>query len=288
MPTDKSDTLPFETERDLLRLERQKQQKNFMSNSSIEQPIQTNVSLKAPDLSKKSKGLFLIPSLEYVENREVLDKLVEIYSSLLDYNLILNPMTELSFVISLITLQHSYENDGIKSNSYRYCSEEKKPPNASDENLTNKQEKSKEFINIDLLNEELGCKILNDDIVSITEDEHFFKDSKDFDNLTRSSIDQKENNFTEESQSIAEENNKIHNSDEKYFQTIHNCVYFSISTLNTQRVLLNLLDRATLKILSENNRIATFLPDLHEYLNTCYKMKLNESSRLKQHINAFR
>lgn len=264
---DKRDATPFETERDLLRLERQKQQK------MLPNPTAENTTPKSSSVIKVGAPL-LTPSLEHVENREAVDILAKIYSSLLDNNLVLNPMTELNFVISLITLQHSFGNEK-KSSDAKLTIE-------SDESMIDDYENSKRSVNIEIIDKELGCKVLiNDDIVS-TMERNDLSEFKQFDDSTKSSLlNRKQNNFTDEQ-------NEGANLSEEYFRTIHNCIYFSTKFLNTQRVLLSLLDRATLKLFCENNRIATFLPDLQDHLNKCYKMKLNESSRRNRHFNSFR
>ncbi|XP_046742767.1 codanin-1 isoform X3 [Diprion similis] len=175
-----------------------------------------------------------------------------------------------------------------KSNAVRSTVEEKSL-NESDECLIDKHENSKKCVDIEFLNEELGCQVLNDDNILSTDKnvslQRKIAVDEVFENLTRSSLDCKESNCTCEGQ-LNLSTKKIPIPDE-YFQTIHNCIYFSTSFLNTQRVLLSLLDRTTLKLLCENNRIATFSPGLQEYLSQCYRGKLNESSQLKQHFNTF-
>ncbi|XP_046742766.1 uncharacterized protein LOC124409280 isoform X2 [Diprion similis] len=296
LQTDKPDTTPFELERDLLRLERQKQQKSIPD--TLAEHVEPCILSKTTNI-KTSTAPLLTPSLQHVENRQALDKLVKIYSSLLDYNLVINPMTELNFVISLITLQHSFGNDKYQSVSNNHSLKEKsnavrstveeKSLNESDECLIDKHENSKKCVDIEFLNEELGCQVLNDDNILSTDKnvslQRKIAVDEVFENLTRSSLDCKESNCTCEGQ-LNLSTKKIPIPDE-YFQTIHNCIYFSTSFLNTQRVLLSLLDRTTLKLLCENNRIATFSPGLQEYLSQCYRGKLNESSQLKQHFNTF-
>ncbi|XP_069994120.1 uncharacterized protein dlt [Penaeus vannamei] len=51
-----------------------------------------------------------------------------------------------------------------------------------------------------------------------------------------------------------------------YLNTIHNCIYFSTNVLLTVVELLKLLDKATVRFLSENPRVKTFSPDLQKCL----------------------
>lgn len=60
------------------------------------------------------------------------------------------------------------------------------------------------------------------------------------------------------------------------FKTVHNCVYFAIGALRTQSNLLRCLDRSTLKLLHENDRIRSFSPEFHEELLKLYHGKLEQ------------
>ncbi|XP_043930145.1 codanin-1 [Protopterus annectens] len=49
----------------------------------------------------------------------------------------------------------------------------------------------------------------------------------------------------------------------KYFKTVHNCVYFAAQVLEKQFEIISLLDKGTLKLLAENERVIAFAPTLH-------------------------
>ena len=55
-------------------------------------------------------------------------------------------------------------------------------------------------------------------------------------------------------------------SHKSFLGTAHNCVYFAIGVLLRVESLLKLLDRGTLKLLSENPRVAAFSEILHRLL----------------------
>uniref|UniRef100_A0A8C0HDI0 Codanin-1 C-terminal domain-containing protein n=1 Tax=Chelonoidis abingdonii TaxID=106734 RepID=A0A8C0HDI0_CHEAB len=62
----------------------------------------------------------------------------------------------------------------------------------------------------------------------------------------------------------------------QHFQNVHNCVYFAVQVLDCQFEIISYLERGTLKLLAENERIASFSPGLHARL-----MKAYESSTAK-------
>lgn len=61
-------------------------------------------------------------------------------------------------------------------------------------------------------------------------------------------------------------------------KNINNCVYFAMEVLNRQRTLLALLDSITLKVLIENERIASLNQPLHGYLKEVHGQKLQLDS----------
>ncbi|XP_074853179.1 codanin-1 [Carettochelys insculpta] len=62
----------------------------------------------------------------------------------------------------------------------------------------------------------------------------------------------------------------------QHFRNVHNCVYFAVHVLDCQFAIISCLEKGTLKLLAENERIASFSPGLHERL-----MKAYESSTAK-------
>ncbi|XP_048340099.1 codanin-1 [Sphaerodactylus townsendi] len=52
----------------------------------------------------------------------------------------------------------------------------------------------------------------------------------------------------------------------QHFCSVHNCVYFAVQVLDYQFEVVSRLEKGTLKLLAENERIASFSPDLHKRL----------------------
>ncbi|NXC70126.1 CDAN1 protein, partial [Anhinga anhinga] len=60
-------------------------------------------------------------------------------------------------------------------------------------------------------------------------------------------------------------------SGRQHFRSVHNCVYFAVQVLDYQYEIISRLEKGTLKLLAENERIASFSPTLHERLRQAYE-----------------
>lgn len=309
-PIDKSiDNESFQVERGLVKMERQKQPDNITNANTISN---TNTDTNAVNEPPKYKilprtpkkvvqsGSIIIPNKELVEKKNVLDILSEMYSGFLDHNLIVNPMRELYYIIQLITVQYTNntqqilstvqkmrEHNNTKSNNEstdekRHLSALRKSLNFDDfVESENKEKKNDEENNseCDKSYNELGCLNLVDDVKEnlneINAKLQNFSVTKSSDEIT----DNVKKNINFEEIDITENCVKL------YLDTPHNCVYFSTSVLIHQKAFLKCLDRVTLKLLCENNQIATFQPELCKYLNTIYSVKVTESNKVKSLLN---
>ncbi|OCT68578.1 hypothetical protein XELAEV_18039879mg [Xenopus laevis] len=59
--------------------------------------------------------------------------------------------------------------------------------------------------------------------------------------------------------------------EQPYFQSVHNCVFFAVVVLDFQFPVISYLDKSTLKLLAENERISAFSSALHERLLKVYE-----------------
>ncbi|XP_071971747.1 codanin-1 [Engystomops pustulosus] len=66
----------------------------------------------------------------------------------------------------------------------------------------------------------------------------------------------------------------------KLFHSVHNCVYFAVLLLDFQFKVISLLDKSTLKLLAENERIGAFSPKLQERLLEAYRTSTGKVSLL--------
>ncbi|XP_047467930.1 codanin-1 [Mugil cephalus] len=68
----------------------------------------------------------------------------------------------------------------------------------------------------------------------------------------------------DEQESLCTENSDI--LEKSYLRHVHNCVYFAVKVLENQFPLVAHLDKCTLRLLAENERVASFSPDLRDRL----------------------
>ncbi|KAM5130028.1 codanin-1 isoform 2-T2 [Mantella aurantiaca] len=66
----------------------------------------------------------------------------------------------------------------------------------------------------------------------------------------------------------------------QHFQSVHNCVFFAVFVIDIQFAVISLLDKSTLKLLAENDRIGTFSPPLQERLLEAHRTSTGKVSLL--------
>lgn len=260
--TDKSEAeVSFGVERGLLKLERQRLLKSELTTESASVEQKT---------SRKTKfESTIVPRLESVDKVESLNILARVYSGILDRNLMTNPMTELYFLVTLLTNQY-------KKLDEKKCSIETKV--TSDDN--DKLPSSVEIL--ETLKGDCGCAELTDgDCADLEERGSTNSDDESHD---KSSVDDASDcsvgsDFTDNSKTLQVESKNL---TDEYLGTAHNCVYFATTVMLNQQYLFSILDRATLKLLSENQQIAEFRPELQKYLNEIYTVKCSQTNRTKQ------
>ncbi|NXI57677.1 CDAN1 protein, partial [Chloroceryle aenea] len=69
-------------------------------------------------------------------------------------------------------------------------------------------------------------------------------------------------------------------SGRQHFRSVHNCVYFAVQVLDYQYEIISHLEKGMLKLLAENERIASFSPTLHERLKQAYERSTAKVSLL--------
>lgn len=247
-PNDKSnETSSFETERELLKLERQKQPKVDAFTEGNSQEVKCVIKSLKP-------SSFVVPQLEFVDNIEVLNILAKLYASLLCKNLILNPMSELYFIISLITFQYKSLVDGNESQ------------------ITHLNSGSNNSDSLDRLKKNLGVSDIVEDTNETSCNDESQKNVDDSELSTFELVDKKKIELTQD--------------EPNYLDTAHNCIYFATTTLFYGKSLLSVLDRAALKLLYDNTLVVAFQPALREYLKELYSIKCLRSKQCKPYNDA--
>ncbi|XP_037994971.1 codanin-1 isoform X2 [Motacilla alba alba] len=77
---------------------------------------------------------------------------------------------------------------------------------------------------------------------------------------------------------ISERNRDV--SGRQHFESVHNCVYFAVQVLDYQYEIISRLEKGMLKLLAENERIASFSPTLHKRLRQAYESSTAKVSLL--------
>ncbi|NWY43677.1 CDAN1 protein, partial [Sylvia atricapilla] len=77
---------------------------------------------------------------------------------------------------------------------------------------------------------------------------------------------------------ISERNRDV--SERQHFESVHNCVYFAVRVLDYQYEIISHLEKGMLKLLAENERIASFSPTLHKRLRQAYERSTAKVSLL--------
>ncbi|NWS33334.1 CDAN1 protein, partial [Polioptila caerulea] len=77
---------------------------------------------------------------------------------------------------------------------------------------------------------------------------------------------------------ISEGNEDV--SERQHFESVHNCVYFAVQVLDYQYEIISHLEKGMLKLLAENERIASFSPSLHTRLRQAYESSTAKVSLL--------
>lgn len=308
-PIDKTvDNESFQVERGLVKIERQKKPEvvaNTNANVADEQN-QPKYTILSRTPSKVAKpGSIIVPSKALVQNIEILDILAELYSGFLDHNLVVNPMTELYLIIQLITTQYTNSAQQLPSTAKKLVLKESDNDQESNCSLGDAKKNLsmlRKSLNFDMLDEndaEENVKLVEKDNLqcnnSLDKLECLALVDEKNKNLNQIStklkqisinktVEEKINDAKIETSSI-EESDVIRDCVQMYLDTPHNCVYFSTQVLNHQKAFLKCLDRVTLKLLCENNQIATFQPELCKYLDSIYSIKVAESSKTKSLLN---
>ncbi|NWU58870.1 CDAN1 protein, partial [Dromas ardeola] len=84
----------------------------------------------------------------------------------------------------------------------------------------------------------------------------------------------------EDGDSDLEVNESKDASGRQHFRSVHNCVYFAVQVLDYQYEIISHLEKGMLKLLAENERIASFSPTLHERLRQAYERSTAKVSLL--------
>ncbi|XP_039281788.1 uncharacterized protein LOC111053042 [Nilaparvata lugens] len=198
--------------------------------------------VKVDDVPGQDKT-FIRPDPSKVTNPAMLRKLAIVYCVLLDCNLVLNVTTEIHFVISLLAV-----NVALKRID--------KPGDKSGEKTQTNQ-------NVNVVCEEtlVGVEKLESSATSLT--------SSPPPPVPLSSSPSVPSTLSPTKTDSRKEGTDVN----ELLSDVHNSVYFGCCVLAKQLKYLQLLDRKTLKLLAENDRIVLFAPSLKKKVAKLYSAK---------------
>ena len=248
-------SISFAEERSLLMDERLKFQS--MSNQSTPPKLAA-----APSTPAKAPTIKEVADPSKVTRRNHLLLLCDLYSSIIDANLTPNITTELHFVLSLLVVQGS--------------------------SPAKKQKPEPENASIEKLEESIGSIYFDKSCSDIC------KEEKDVINSGEKTVDKQNDSVSEESKSLTVSDSKCISLKEAEqekgeslarLDTVHNCVFFATNLLWRQRHLLANLDRVTIKLILDNERVAAFMPTLALVVQDMY-MKASPRTTAIQNMTA--
>ncbi|XP_048455569.1 codanin-1 isoform X2 [Rhincodon typus] len=71
---------------------------------------------------------------------------------------------------------------------------------------------------------------------------------------------------TDDLEDKVEYSTEVKDVERQYFRSVHNCTYFAVRVLETQFTIISYLDKGTIRLLGENDRLGTFSASLRERL----------------------
>lgn len=249
-----------ESTRDLLKSQKDMIRRVFQE----EQPPETNLRvLLHESLGKKSTTTRNTPpiDLKQITNKSMLDKFIDIYSIVLDLNLVTNILTEVAYLVNLINLDvdEFYERNPhmLDSNSIN--------------DRTNAIESTLSKIN------------------AVTEP------TKQY--TIEMGGEQQQTMEDEQQQPLPPSNcnvvslNKLSTCapavDNIYaailLKNINNCIYFGLGVLQLQKNILRMLDVTSIKVLLENERLTTLDSSIKDDLMTVYSHKMQLERLVRTH-----
>ncbi|XP_014235003.1 codanin-1 [Trichogramma pretiosum] len=289
-----TDNESFKIERRLVKLERQKKPDEIASDASdvIVEENQSVLETLQNIHSKITNASVITVNKTLVENKHILNILAELYSGFLDFNLIINPMSELYLMMQLITANYTANVKQSGSNiSTVYDVKEIK---SLDSDNRNTKKNNSSFSRKCLQFEKCLSQSKNEFIsfpegIKSVESSDEKLESLNLDGLVTSlnnlnvQLDTKVNDssLNESSMSHIQIIDTVDSDIKLFLDNPHNCVHFAIQVLHYQKPFLNSLDRVTLKLLYENKLISNFNPELHLFFKKIYYERVFESKQTK-------
>ncbi|XP_075222663.1 codanin-1 like protein dlt [Lycorma delicatula] len=220
--------------------------------ASCNQPVNKN------KCSKVKKDSSIKPDMFKVKHKNHLIRLADVYCALLDANLVPNITAEIYFVFSLLTV--NIDENGPNTKRAKSASIESFTPTNSinDKTVIAESCEKNELFGSSVVDDVVSCCLsLDEQKSSLQLIEIKTVKSDDVDLFSKTKVVKADANL-------------------KLLNSVHQCVYFACAVLSKQKHFLEMLDKVTIKFLMENRRIASFIPELLQYLKNLYDRKDKE------------
>ncbi|XP_055295120.1 protein disks lost [Sitodiplosis mosellana] len=212
--------------------------------------------------------------LQKITNKPMLDKFIDIYSIVLDLNLVTNVLTEVAYLVNLINLDVDEYYD--------------RNPHMLDGNSINERTNAIEstLSKINAVGEATAKQNTIDTMVKQQQQQPMMPQQQE---ETGNAVDIGLNKV---SSTCATTVNAVANStvaiDSVHsaillLKNINNCVYFGLGVLQLQKNILRMLDVTSIKVLLENERLTTLDATIKDDLTSVYSHKMQLERPLRTH-----
>lgn len=287
--------------RDLLKSQKDMIRRVFQE----ERPVQTTIrAFLQENFTSDGKGMTIkqnLPALDLnkITNKFVLDKFIDIYSTIVDLNLITNILTEFSYLVNLINVDvdEYYERNPHMVN----C-------NSISNDRTNAIE-STALKQINAVGDGGGGGVggdggekssllqqqkqnVNKEEMNSTHDkqdeQHQQPQPQQNQNVPSTSIvNELSTCVTVDNMNDVDINTNTVTIAYSLLKNINNCVYFGLGVLQLQRSILHLLDITSIKVLLENERLTTLAATIKDDLMKVYSHKMQLERSLRSHDTSY-
>ncbi|XP_031618748.1 protein disks lost [Contarinia nasturtii] len=261
----------LKSQKDIIRRVFQEEQQPSETNLRVLLQEKLNLSAKKSAIQKNCPPI----DLQKITNKPMLDKFIDIYSIVLDLNLVTNVLTEVAYLVNLINLDidEYYERN----------------PHMLDSNSINDRTNAIEstLSKIDAVGGELTkqSNIEENTVVELKQQQLPTMSQQQEKTTLNSSNDVMLNKLNTCDTTIATGTTNIDyvHAAILLLKNINNCVYFGMGVLQLQKNILRMLDVTSIKVLLENERLTTLDLTIKDDLMSVYTHKMQLERLLRTH-----
>lgn len=274
----------LKSQKDMIRRVFQEERPN---QTSIRAFLQENIHHDGAHSPIKQKKQMPPLNLNQITNKFLLDKFIDIYSTILDLNLITNILTEFSYLVNLINadVDEYYERNPHMVNCNRISNDRTNAIESTALKEINADGGEQSLDEEQCDKEQLETKEPKQPQQQQQQHQPQFKPQQN--QIASNTLNPVTSTLNEISTCVTKEDNinvvdiNTNTLAPTILKNINNCVYFGIGVLQLQCSILRLLDITSIKVLLENERLTTLNATIKDDLMKVYshKMQLERSLR---------